>query len=189
MKRRSPGSILSNCGDFTIKCDVNAAIRNVRFTSTPARRNRPPAPAKNIQARPGTAHNFGIMRILGKLQGVRRSRARSSQHIFVGRNGRLYCRRSGFEGETLVPHIAVQGFPDHYFLEAVERQEEIPLQLGGGSGRVALRSGRRVRREGVRALSHLASKGSHAALRQFVNPLDSLNPHRTQKQVIGSKNG
>ena len=34
-KRRSPGSLLSNCGDFTIKtkCDVNAAIRNVRFTS------------------------------------------------------------------------------------------------------------------------------------------------------------
>ena len=41
----------------------------------------------------------------------------------------------------------------------------------------------------AKALSHLASKGSHAALRQFVNPLDSLNPLRTQKQVIGSKNG
>ena len=41
----------------------------------------------------------------------------------------------------------------------------------------------------ARALSHLASKGSHAALRQFVNPLDSLNPLRAQKQVVGSKNG
>jgi hypothetical protein len=39
------------------------------------------------------------------------------------------------------------------------------------------------------ALSHLASKGSHAALRRFVSPLDSLNPLRAQKQVIGSKNG
>ena len=38
------------------------------------------------------------------------------------------------------------------------------------------------------ALSHLASKGSHAALRQFVNPLDSLNPLCAQKQVVGSKN-
>ena len=39
------------------------------------------------------------------------------------------------------------------------------------------------------ALSHLASKGSHAALRQFVNPLDSLDPLCARKQVIGSKNG
>ena len=39
------------------------------------------------------------------------------------------------------------------------------------------------------ALSQLASKGSDAALRQFVNPLDLLNPLRAQKQVIGSKNG
>ena len=41
----------------------------------------------------------------------------------------------------------------------------------------------------MKALSHLASKGSHAGLGQFVNPLDSLNPLRTQKQVMGSKTG
>jgi hypothetical protein len=57
---------------------------------------------------------------------------------------RLYCRLSGCDGKTLVSHIAVQGFPRHYLLDEVERQEKVLPPLGGGSG-VVPRSGRRLR--------------------------------------------
>jgi hypothetical protein len=54
-----------------------------------------------IQTRAGNCAS----EILGKLQGEQKSPGRSFQHIFVGRNGRLYCRRSGCVHKTLVPHV------------------------------------------------------------------------------------
>jgi hypothetical protein len=90
--------------------------------------------AKYFQTRVGKPRTISkSLEIPGKVQGVGKFAARGFQHIFVGRDGRLYCSRSGLHTKPHVPHVAAWlDFLPQYFPEDFKRQGDVPPPLGGG---------------------------------------------------------